>query len=64
MVMRGSRHQIPVWIECCTDHRIGMTMHQLTDVIDGKLQPFIDALTTHYQTERLKGDADGASAAD
>src|SRR5437660_9451645 len=47
-----------------TDHRIGMTMHQLTDVIDGKLQPFIDALTTHYQTERLKGDADGASAAD
>ncbi len=47
-----------------TDHRIGMTMHQLTDVIDGKLQPFIDALTTHYQTERLKGDANGASAAD
>ncbi|HTD22145.1 MAG TPA: peptide chain release factor 1 [Terriglobales bacterium] len=47
-----------------TDHRIGMTMHQLTDVMDGKLQPFIDALTTHYQTEKLKGDENGASAAD
>lgn len=40
-----------------TDHRIGMTMHQLTEVMDGKLQPFIDALTTHYQTEKLKQDA-------
>jgi len=47
-----------------TDHRIGMTMHQLTDVVDGKLQPFIDALTAYYQTEKLKGEADGASAAD
>jgi peptide chain release factor 1 len=40
-----------------TDHRIGMTMHQLTDVMDGKLQPFIDALVTHYQAEKLKQDA-------
>jgi peptide chain release factor 1 len=47
-----------------TDHRIGMTMHQLTEVMDGKLQPFIDALTTYYQTEKLKGESDGASAAD
>src|SRR5258707_855780 len=39
-----------------TDHRIGFTAHQLTDVMDGKLQPFIDALTTHYQTEKIKGD--------
>jgi peptide chain release factor 1 len=47
-----------------TDHRIGMTMHQLTEVVDGKLQPFIDALTTYYQTEKLKGESNGASAAD
>jgi peptide chain release factor 1 len=47
-----------------TDHRIGMTVHQLTEVIDGKLQPFIDALTTYYQTEKLKGETNGASAAD
>jgi peptide chain release factor 1 len=38
-----------------TDHRIGLTIHQLTDVMDGKLQPFIDALITHYQSEKLKG---------
>src|SRR5215472_10376576 len=40
-----------------TDHRIGMTMHQLTEVMDGKLQPFIDALVTHYQAEKLKQEA-------
>ena len=37
-----------------TDHRIGFTMHQLTEVMDGKLQPMIEALTTHYQSEKLK----------
>ena len=37
-----------------TDHRIGLTMHQLTEVMDGKLQPIVDALVTHYQAEKLK----------
>ena len=37
-----------------TDHRIGFTIHQLEQVMDGKLQPIIDALTTHYQAEKLK----------
>jgi peptide chain release factor 1 len=37
-----------------TDHRIGFTIHQLEQVMDGKLQPVIDALTTHYQAEKLK----------
>ncbi len=37
-----------------TDHRIGLTMHQLQDVMDGKLQPFVEALTTHFQAEKLK----------
>jgi peptide chain release factor 1 len=40
-----------------TDHRIGLTLHQLGEVIDGKLQPFIDALTTHYQAEKMKQEA-------
>jgi peptide chain release factor 1 len=40
-----------------TDHRIGMTVHQLAEVIDGKLQPFIDALSTHFQAEKLKEQA-------
>jgi len=37
-----------------TDHRIGLTIHQLQDVMDGKLQPLIEALVTHYQAEKLK----------
>jgi peptide chain release factor 1 len=37
-----------------TDHRIGLTMHQLTEVMDGKLQPIVEALITHYQAEKLK----------
>src|ERR1700759_3910362 len=44
-----------------TDHRIGLTIHQLTDVMEGKLQPVIDALTSHFNAERLK--AETASAA-
>jgi peptide chain release factor 1 len=39
-----------------TDHRIGLTIHQLPEVMDGKLQPIIDALVTHFQAERLKGE--------
>ena len=37
-----------------TDHRIGFTIHQLEQVMDGKLQPVIDALITHFQAEKLK----------
>jgi len=37
-----------------TDHRIGLTIHQLMDVMDGKLQPLVEALVTHYQAEKLK----------
>ena len=37
-----------------TDHRIGLTLHQLTDVIDGKLAPLMDALSAHYESERLQ----------
>jgi peptide chain release factor 1 len=37
-----------------TDHRIGLTLHQLTDVMDGKLAPLVDGLMTHYEAERLK----------
>src|SRR5438132_7217170 len=45
-----------------TDHRIGLTLHQLSDVMDGKLQPVLDALTTHYQAEKLKDESAGAIA--
>lgn len=39
-----------------TDHRIGLTVHQLDLVLDGQLDEFIEALTTHYQTEKLKAE--------
>src|SRR6201998_2342040 len=37
-----------------TDHRIGLTLHQLTDVMEGKLAPLVDGLSGHYEAERLK----------
>jgi peptide chain release factor 1 len=41
-----------------TDHRVGLTLHQLTEVMDGKLQPIIDALVSHYQAEKLKNQTE------
>jgi peptide chain release factor 1 len=40
-----------------TDHRIGLTIHQLQEVIDGKLQPIVEALVTHFEAEKLKGES-------
>ncbi|MBI1356061.1 MAG: peptide chain release factor 1 [Acidobacteria bacterium] len=40
-----------------TDHRVpGLTLHQLDLVLEGRLDPLIDALTTHFQTEALKAE--------
>jgi peptide chain release factor 1 len=44
-----------------TDHRIGLTLHQLDLVMEGRLQPIVDALITHYQAEQLKADATQAA---
>ena len=43
-----------------TDHRIGLTLHQLDVVMDGRLDPIVEALTTHYQTEKLKQESEAA----
>jgi peptide chain release factor 1 len=40
-----------------TDHRIGFTMHQLQEFMDGKLQPMMEALVTHFQAEKLKQES-------
>jgi peptide chain release factor 1 len=45
-----------------TDHRIGLTIHQLAEVMEGRLQPVIDALTAHYNAERMKAEAETAAA--
>ena len=38
-----------------TDHRIGYTRHNLPSLLDGDLDPVIDALRTWFQAEALKG---------
>jgi peptide chain release factor 1 len=43
-----------------TDHRIGLTLHQLDLVMEGRLQPIIDALTSYYQSERLRDQGQAA----
>src|SRR5207302_5350738 len=40
-----------------TDHRIGLTIHQLDQVMDGSLDAIVEALTTYYQAEKLKGES-------
>jgi peptide chain release factor 1 len=45
-----------------TDHRIGLTLHQLDLVMQGRLQPIVDALILHYQTEQLKGGDESRAA--
>jgi peptide chain release factor 1 len=37
-----------------TDHRINLTLHSLDRVLEGELDPVIDALVTSYQAEALK----------
>jgi len=44
-----------------TDHRIGLTLHQLDLVMEGRLQPIVDALIAHYQAEQLKAGATQAA---
>jgi peptide chain release factor 1 len=39
-----------------TDHRIGLTLHQLAEIMEGRLQTVIDAVVAHFQAERLKAE--------
>ncbi len=40
-----------------TDHRIGFTLHQLDFVMDGKLEPVIEALIAHNRAQLAAGSA-------
>jgi peptide chain release factor 1 len=42
--------------ERVTDHRVGLTLHKLSLVMEGDLTEIIDALTLHYQAQALKGE--------
>ncbi len=37
-----------------TDHRIGLTLHQLDLTMEGRLEPVIQAVTTYFQSEKLR----------
>src|SRR5256885_596513 len=37
-----------------TDHRIGLTVHNLPDIMNGNLDSIIDALISHFQAEKLR----------
>jgi peptide chain release factor 1 len=43
-----------------TDHRIGLTLHNLGDVMDGKLGVLVDGLVSHYEAERLEQELGAA----
>src|SRR5574341_1900159 len=40
-----------------TDHRVGLTVHRLQDVLDGDLEEIVGALVAHNQAEKLKQSA-------
>lgn len=37
-----------------TDHRIGLTLYKLDQILDGNIEEIIDALISYYQAEKLK----------
>jgi len=39
-----------------TDHRIGLTLHQLDRIMEGNISDVIDGLVTHFQAEKLKNE--------
>jgi peptide chain release factor 1 len=43
-----------------TDHRIGLTLHNLGDVMEGKLGVLVDGLVSHYEAERLEQELGAA----
>jgi peptide chain release factor 1 len=50
-----------------TDHRIGLTLYQLPDVMEGKIDEVLGSLQAHYQMEALKAQgmaepSDGAKS--
>jgi len=47
-----------------TDHRIGFTMHQLTEALDGSLDDLIDAAVAHFTAEKLKEATESDSNGD
>jgi len=43
-----------------TDHRIGLTLHQLDIIMEGRLQGVVDAVIAYFNAERMKAEAEAA----
>ncbi|MBZ5537321.1 MAG: peptide chain release factor 1 [Acidobacteriia bacterium] len=43
-----------------TDHRIGLSLHQLDNIMDGRLEPVVDALVSRFQADKLTENIEGA----
>ncbi|MBX3279765.1 MAG: peptide chain release factor 1 [Acidobacteria bacterium] len=41
-----------------TDHRIGLTIHQLDQIMEGEIGELIEALVTHFQAEKLREETE------
>ncbi len=39
-----------------TDHRIGLTLYRLEQILNGDIDEIVDALITHYRAQMLKGE--------
>ncbi len=39
----------------CTDHRIGLTLYRLENIMQGDLDELVDAINTYFQSEALAG---------
>lgn len=46
----------------CTDHRINLTLYSLDRIMEGELDPLLDALSTHFQAAALKAEAESHAA--
>lgn len=53
-MIEANESALTTFLKVVTDHRIGLTLYKLEQVLDGDLDEIIDALITHFQTERLK----------
>ena len=42
--------------ERVTDHRIGLTLHKLSQIMEGDLVELLEKITVYFQTEALKGN--------
>jgi peptide chain release factor 1 len=40
-----------------TDHRIGLTLYKLEEILQGEIDPVVDELVSHYQAQALQDDA-------